>query len=165
MNIIASAFVTWWSTELRQMFMSNVVLETVNAKSMQSRTAPAIEFSGVLPLAGNGDQGAALPNNVTIAIKWTTGYRGRSYRGRTYHPALYENMVDGNTINSGSGALIVAAYYALIGAIASANYELCVYSRWSDHNSRPIGLATVITNATMDSTVDSQRRRLPGRGQ
>ena len=165
LNVISALFVDWWTDNLRTLFMSNVTLSSIIAKSMASQYAPAIEFSGTLPLSGNGDQGSPLPNNVTIAIKWSTGLRGRSYRGRTYHPALYENMVDANTMHSVSAAQIVAAYYALIGAVAAETFDLCVYSRFSGNVERTYGVPTVITNASMDPTVDSQRRRLPGRGE
>ena len=164
MTQLAQAFVTSWNSNLKTIVSDQCSLTAVKVTDMSAENAPGIEFTGGLPIRGTNTS-PSLPNNVTVAIKWITLKRGRSYRGRTYHVGLMENQVDGNEVNASTLGLLRDAYAPLIyltnGLITA--YKV-VASRISLGEERITGVATDVTAVAIDPTVDSQRRRLPGRG-
>lgn len=113
--------------------------------------------------------GEAAPNNCSMCVSFRTGLSGRSFRGRNYVPVLTNSEVTGNMIDATWAAAIVAAYNDLtfpanIG-ILPGGWEWVVLSRFAGGVERSVGVFTEITNVLVtDLVVDSQRRRLPGRG-
>lgn len=105
----------------------------------------------------------AMPSNVTLSIKWSTGFTGRNYRGRTYHIGLNEAQVAGDYVNAGAVETLQGMYSQLIAAVAElAGTSLCVLSRVSGGVPRPVGVGFPIVQASIvDNRVDTQRRRLP----
>jgi hypothetical protein len=167
---IAQAFRDWWDAELQSVVADDVALDLIKVRNMTTATSPAIEFTDGLPLVG-GSGGGALPNNSTLAIKWTTGFAGRSFRGRTYHIGLTDNdLANTVSIDSTAQSFFAAAYEALIGAVSDLSMDLVVASFFSgvDVNGDPIprstAVLTPIVGAVVDTALDSQRRRLLGRG-
>lgn len=116
-----------------------------------------------LPLAGTGGS-VQLPNNVTLCIKWTTENRGRSFRGRTYHVGLTESQVTDNEVVAVAMGQFTTAYGALLTDLATAGWPLVIASRYANNQPRITGVATLVTGFSIDPFIDSQRRRLPGRG-
>lgn len=161
--LCANVFKTWYVDELLEFLPSSYSLNKIIAKALDSDSAPGIEFTTGLPLPG-GSGSAPSPNNVTMAVKWTTGLIGRSYRGRTYHVGLTESSTSGDTINSEWVSAATACYQALLTALDSTPYELVVVSKYHNNAARATGVATQIAACSIDPTVDSQRRRLAGRG-
>ena len=154
----------WWNTELRPSCATNLTLQRIEGVDISDQAGEAIVYSGGLPLTGGASGATAFPNHVTFAVKWGTGLRGRSYRGRTYHLGLTENSVTGNTIGGASITTFLAAYGALIEDLSTEDYTLVVASKYHNKGPRTTGVATPILSCSIDPTVDSQRRRLPGRG-
>jgi len=116
------------------------------------------------PFAGSS-AGESLPNNVTYCISFITNARGRSFRGRNYVPGLGNGQVDGNNIVSTTRTALLAYYSTLKAAVSELSWEMVVVSRFEDGVARTTGVTTPITTfTTFDTVVDSQRRRLPGRG-
>lgn len=166
----AADFVSWWGTHVKGGVATGVSLNVIKARSLTTESSSAIEYTTGLPLAGlNSTQ--ALPNNATLAIKWTTGLAGRSFRGRTYHIGLCTNqLVDNNHVSSAAQSDLAGGYQALITAIEGEANNLVVASFYSgvDTDGKPIprtaAVVTPIDNCTVNTTIDSQRRRLPERG-
>jgi len=104
--------------------------------------------------------GVSEAGNVTMAISERAQYAGPAYRGRIYLPALSESDVS-TLDNVGSGLIGVLATFAFqwlsVFADATANGKLTIFHR-NDNLHSPV--ATII----LENIVDSQRRRLPGRG-
>jgi hypothetical protein len=163
MTTIASTFKTWWSAhQVAQQPTSNQLIK-IDVTDLSDQFAPGIEYVTGLPLAGaNGV--LAAPMNVTVAIKWLTGSRGRSFRGRTYHCQLRTDMYVGSTINPGDVTGLATNYAFLLSAVQTAGWQLAVTSYRHNNVARLTALTTFITGLSIDSTIDSQRRRLPGRG-
>jgi hypothetical protein len=155
----------WWDTELRPSCATNLSLQRIEGVDLSTQDGTAVVYAGGLPLTGGATGATPFPNHVTFAVKWGTAFRGRSYRGRTYHLGLTENSVTGNTIGGASLTTFLAAYGALIEALSTAGYELVVASKFHNKGPRTLGVATPVLSCSIDPTVDSQRRRLPGRGQ
>lgn len=171
LNTLASVFATWWETELEPNVPESLTLDRVLARDMTVEAGPSIEYTTGLP--ASGDQSVeALPNNVTVAIKWTTGLAGRSFRGRTYHLGLADAGVAANALTPTAHTLLTAAYNQLLNDIVTEDptWSLVVASFFHgvDVNHDPIPRAsavlTPILTAVVDDIIDSQRRRLPGRG-
>lgn len=121
---------------------------------------------------GSGDE--QMPNSVAACMSFRTAQRGRSFRGRNYVTALPNGWVSGNNITPTLGGQLTDAYTAIFAAGADDGWTPVVVSRYSGYTivggkkvptPRATGIATPITNHFLtDNTVDSQRRRLPGRG-
>lgn len=164
MNELASLLVQWWSSDVRTLAAGTLTLQQIRVTSLEADNAPAINYSTGLPLAGSRTD-EAMPNNVAICMTKRTILRGRSYRGRLYHPGATMDMISGNTVAPTHSANLVSAYNEAISLPGAANvYNLQVVSRYQDGDWLQTGIATSVTNFTTDGTVDSQRRRLPGRG-
>lgn len=166
LELLADTLVTWAVTELIPNMASTVTLEHVEAKDIGGEAGEAVVVPCIGTCSGNGTNGPALPNNVTVAVKWLTGLSGRSFRGRTYHIGLTENQVTDNELVPIFDATLSDAYLALLDAIAAADptWEMVVASFVADGVPRVTGVTTPILDSQIDPVVDSQRRRLPGRG-
>jgi hypothetical protein len=172
MSTLIDAVSDWWTAHMAPLTPNVVLLTEFVATDMT--VADSFQVS-LAPLGGIPGSVAspALPNNVSLAVSFRTGLRGRSFRGRNYVSALWEAGVDGNTVGPTIVAAFQAAYEELITdtGIAGTGYVWGVASRFSgvtvDHHPIPrsTGLFTPISGVVVvDPTVDSMRRRLPGRG-
>lgn len=155
----------WWAAEMRPLLAPQIALQEIYTVDLTTETSPAYTFVGSGgPLAGTA-AGASLPANVAACVSFRTSGRGRSSRGRNYIAGLVEADVTMNTIDPTWAASLVAAYQALLDGVAITNGLWVVLSRVSEGSPRASGLAQPINAVVMtDRTVDSQRRRLPGRG-
>lgn len=116
----------------------------------------------------------SFPGNVTMAVSFRTAAAGRSGRGRNYVPGLVD-LRDGNSLLDATYAGQVVTKWAGLRAIASEDgWEQVVVSRYSGFTivdgkkvptPRAEGVTHNVTSTILtDRTIDSQRRRLPGRG-
>lgn len=150
---------------VKGLFPTTWSLIEVRAIDMEDQFGPAVSASSGLPIVGTR-AGGQLPNNVALVLTKRTSARGRSFRGRLYFGPLVEADVTDNTV---SGA-IVTSIIGNLGAVlltvvgASFTHRLQVVSRFTNNAARVTGIATQVTGWTSDGIVDSQRRRLPGRG-
>lgn len=167
-------FRTWWETETRTERSVEACLIEVCARDLTTQSGLAVcTPHGVVNCgAATGD---ALPGNVTIAIKEGTSLAGRSFRGRSYWVGLSEGHVDGNVIDPGTATAIVGDMNELSARVNALGHVLVVVSKMSgstcDTGSckriptpRASCITTPITGYAIDPSMDSQRRRLPGRG-
>lgn len=164
MTALATNLGLWWSSDLRPFFATTVSLLRIRVTDITNVTGPVVEYGGGLPLVGTGI-GTQMPNNVALVITKRTDQRGRSYRGRIYHFGWTEEQ---NTINVVSPTIVnaVLAAYNELKAFPSGTHtwNLSVVSRYQNGNWLVEGIATPVTQLTTDGSIDSQRRRLPGRG-
>lgn len=161
---LAEALKTIWNTYLRPLTPTAISLTTIKCTSLETEFAPGIEYTSGLPIAGTGT-GTILPNNVTIAVRFLTSLRGRSYRGRAYQVGLTTALITGNVITTGYQAALGAAWAQFQSMGTDPEWQQAVVSRYQGGLLRPSGIATLVTGYQVDRTLDSQRRRLPGRGE
>lgn len=168
---LAEFYASWWTVNVQPSVPETLALVRVLVRDMTTASGLAVEFTGGLP--ANGEQAVeALPNNVTLAIKWTTGFSGRSFRGRTYFLGLADSGVNGNIAAPTTITNISGWYQDFLDGIPAANadWALVVASFYSgvDANGDPIprstAVLTPVIGLSIDNVIDSQRRRLPGRG-
>lgn len=164
MTDLCAGWVETWDTYLRAAQSTDVSLVLLRAAIMETESSPGIEYSVDLPMSG-GHGSPALPNNVSLAVRWLTNLRGRSFRGRTYHIGLCEDQVDGNIVTETTQVALESIYGNFISISVDVGPAVkCIASRVSHGVERVTGIATPVVNVFVDPYVDSQRRRLPGRG-
>jgi len=167
-----------WLVEMRDLISSDLLpflssalelLELVG-KLLDAASSISATVTPPSPVSGS-DINAAMPNHVSYTISFRTGLSGRSFRGRNYVPGLTAGSVSGNVIDSTTRTGILDFYNTLLALATTEGYQMVVVSRYSgvDSNGDPIPRVTGVTTpilsfGTADLTVDSQRRRLPGRG-
>lgn len=110
--------------------------------------------------------GVALPNSVSLAVRLKSGIGGRSGSGRIFWPGLGVNQTDtSNTVGPDFVSDIISAIQELIDALETIGAIVTIVSRFLNSAARPEGVPFVVNTVTVfDRTLDSQRRRGPGRG-
>lgn len=165
MTAIGALFASWWIAEMKPLTQNATSLDAVEVTDISAPSAEGIVYTTGLPSAGtSGDD--SMPNNSTIVTKLASGLTGRSRRGRSYFAGLGRNALnpDRQTVTSTFQGALEDAFIELRDLIIAAGFEWVVTSLISGGVPRTTGLNTPITNAVVNPTLDSQRRRLPERG-
>lgn len=120
--------------------------------------APAAAVAGGIPVA-------AEPGNVSFSISLRTGTAGRSFRGRKYVAGMPSTQRVGNTVQPIWAQDLIDSLNNLRTVLNGVNGVLVVVSRIADGLQRLEALATPVNAVGLaDFHIDSQRRRLTGRG-
>jgi hypothetical protein len=155
---------TWWVDNMAASLTDSLTLDSVHVTDLTAVDGFAVDF--VPDVAETGVVGAtSVPNNCAICISFRTEARGRTGRGRNYIMGMPQTHVTLNTLDTADGIAFVAAYNALPTVAGASAATWVVVSRFLDSLPRDIGITRSITTVILlDLTIDSQRRRLPGRG-
>jgi hypothetical protein len=163
---------TWWASLYSVPLSTNISLREIYITDLSSATGFTTTQPAPVPAPTGDINTESMPNAVALAVSFRTALRGRSFRGRNYVSGITIDGVIINTVTSTVLASIVAAYEGLFTIASAAGLTWVVVSRFSgvDSLGKPIprtsGIATEIQAVLIvDATVDSQRRRAPGRGQ
>lgn len=154
----------WWDDNLKSLVTNQCTLREVVATDLTTATSPQISSSALID-GTNITEG--LPTGTTWCISFRTDLRGRSYRGRNYYIGLTELQVTEDSVSPTPGAAIVESYGLLQSYVDAMvpNVEWVVVSREQNGVQLSNGIATTVTSVvTVDDYIDSQRRRLAGRG-
>lgn len=164
MTALAAALSTWWGANMKGIVATSCSLTNVKVTDLNAANSPGIDYSDNMPIVGTAST-PSMPNNVSLAIAKRTVFRGRSYRGRIYSVGLTEGAVDNNAVTSTYRNSVLAAWELTKQFTAAGEvFNQVVVSRYSSGAPRAEGLTTPIINFSTDGIIDSQRRRLPGRG-
>lgn len=153
----------WWTANMKALMSDEYSLVLIRVSDISSQDGLGYESSEDLPVAGTYSA-EALPANCTLSTKFITGQRGRSFRGRNYFVGLVGDEVETDLVKATFVSAILAAYEALLTAMDTTNWTWVVVSRYHNNAPRSSGITTPIIGVSCDRVVDSQRRRLPGRG-
>lgn len=166
MDDLAVFLADWWTTGPRAYLGAQMFLREVYLTNLTTATSPTYSYT-VTGDPGGPAVGEPTPGSVALCVSFRTSARGRSSRGRNYICGLTEAQVNGNFILQTVVDDIVDAYNTLVGGTGPDNlWFWVVVSRFSGGEPRAIGEFRQITNAVaVNNAVDSQRRRLAGRGQ
>lgn len=158
-----NAIASWWNTTGKGQFAGNIALARITTVNQESNSAPGSTLV-VSPEVAGTKGGASLAGGSALVATLRTDQRGRNYRGRMYLGGISEADRGGNEIGGGLIANIITALLALKTAIEALGAIWVVVSHFLNKVPRAQGLKTPITAISMDSYLDSQRRRLTGRG-
>jgi len=158
-----------WETNVAPQVSDQLQLVLVQARSMVAPSAFGVEYEPVTPIFGNVT-GGSLPNNVTLTTKFGSGLTGRSFRGRIYTPGIPRDSVAEAAVNevsdvvagdfsAGWGTFFSDVIGGTDNALTHVVLSFCQNKEWLS-----IAEATPIISYTTNVTLDSQRRRLPERG-
>lgn len=164
MQDLATFLDDWWATSIRPLQNTAVTFRELYLTDLTTQTSPTYTSTVNAGLAGLDGGGAGLPGSVTFCVSLRTNQRGRSGRGRNYFIGLAEDEVTANQVTAAKANAIILAYENLL-VPALDPYVLCVVSRQFNGVQRIEGLPQTVTSILyVDLDVDSQRRRLAGRG-
>lgn len=165
MDAIAALLEAWEHNTAISLRSSGVALTKIRVRDLTVQGGLVKEYTPTTAVTGTGTQPPA-PGNVTAAVKWQTGLGGRSHRGRTFHIGLASNLIVGNQLTTAMQAAMLSGYNDLHGRIVAVSPLIHVVVSYS-HNKfwRTTAENTPITTCSVDINLDSQRRRLTGRGQ
>lgn len=161
---IADAVAAIWGDSAFGAYVSaSAIRKEVIAASLEAGAPPSALHT--VNAAGLQTSSPVLPANVSLAIKLSTALSGRSFRGRLYHPTLMESWVTGDIVDGGVRDGLVEQYSRFLGIYGvSTPYSWSVLSKQIHNDPRFEGVLTNVTAVSADNVVDSQRRRLLGRG-
>lgn len=123
------------------------------------------------PIVPGGVASQALPGNSAPVVTKRTALSGRSNRGRIYIPGIPTNgTATASSLSTSKVSGLLSSLSPLVGDILVAGLFHAVVSFFSGVTGggvpipRVSGLATHVNALSMDTSIDSQRRRLIGRG-
>jgi hypothetical protein len=162
LDLLATQFYDWENLEGKAERSFSVELVHITAAALVSQTAP-YRARAIDPAVGGINNGQALPLNVTLAVAAVTGQRGRGRQGRNFWIGLTENMVDENIVTNTSQDNIVDDLNALLASVNGVGTQkLVVVHRYLGGIKLTTGtFSEIVTWAVRDTTIDSQRVRLP----
>lgn len=162
---------TFWDSTLKNAYAQNLAFTRLRIKALDSNSAPMEDFTWSPVKIGNyGLSGTALPGGTCISMKLGTGLAGRSNRGRLYIPLTTGNQLSGSTIgdiDTTYSTSLINSWTAFIAGVQTwdATARWCVTSFRTGGAWRAAGVNNdVVSCVLVDRHVDSQRRRLLGRG-
>jgi len=134
LSTLGSLIVDWWKDNLQPHLTDRMHFLQVIINNLASESAPGIVYTTGLPDTGSVS-GHDLPLNVTMAVSFHTGLRGRSFRGRNYLCGMLDTGQAHSTIDATYLGQIKAAYTALIAEVSAEDITWVVASRF--HNKAP----------------------------
>lgn len=162
LDALGEVFYDWENVDGKGERSTSVELTHITLAALVSQTAP-YRARAIDPAVGGILVSQALPLNVTLAIAAVTGSRGRGRQGRTFWIGLGESQVDENVVTNTTQDNIVDNMNSLLAAVnAVAGQQLVVLHRYFEGELLPTAtFSPVVTYAIRDTTVDTQKNRLP----
>lgn len=158
-EIVKNTFVS----ELLPHLGEDVSLVSVKTTDWTTHDGPTNVYTDGLPVSG-GSGGYCLPGGSTLSVKFGTSNRGRGASGRQYIVGVPGAVQEGNQVSAVFANHMIAAYTSLMEALSLVDYVLSVCSFYVDHGPRTMARVAPVTSVTANLDIDSQRRRLTGRG-
>lgn len=158
LTTLGAAVQTWWDTFYKPMIPIQYALSNIHMQVYDPLGTPYVADRNVSPAIAGTRPGTAEAGNVSLSLSLRAGLAGRAYRGRMYLAGLSQNDVAiSDLVASTVSALAANAITALIGPALPAGMQAVIFHR-NDN------LFSTIIAGVIENIVDSQRRRLPGRG-
>jgi hypothetical protein len=151
---------TLWNTYAKPAIPSSIGLYNIHGVVYDPNGSPWVADRPVVPEMPGGVTTGTEPGNVTVTVSERANLAGRAYRGRIYWPAIGQGMVAGDdTITSALVGLLgtFAMQWLNTFGVNGSNGTLVIFHR-NDN------LFSTVRALVIESILDSQRRRLPGRG-
>lgn len=170
LTTLANYLGTTFFDALKAYLTTSIAMTRVTATRQVTAFEQQMSYIPPAPVTGLMAQ-ESVPMNVAAVLTHRTAQRGRSYRGRTYQPGLPDSIrTSPGEFNLASLAAIASVYVTGLITNLPAGWDWAVVSHYTGGQKpnpslpRIHGLKTNITGVTVDALIDSQRRRLYGRG-
>lgn len=165
MQTLATNMRDWWINQYKVIQPTDIALSRITVTDLSTQFGLYHELN-IDPTIPGLVASPSLPGNATLAVTLLTAQRGRSFRGRSYVPLLDELHTGGDVVTATHVTSILTVYAALVTQLQTSmpTVTWVVASRFANHQPRVTGIVTPIIAFKSDSVVDSQRRRLTGRG-
>lgn len=166
LNTIANALSGVVSTDWVPLLPLSWIGNEFFLRSLHTENSPQL----TVPLPAGSFTGThgipQLPNNCTLCVSLRSSFAGRSARGRMYWQALCEDQVTLNQVLPTPAADITNAVRAIDVAMTANSFDFTIVSFINNGAPRVGGPVYFSINSVLivDTVIDSQRRRLPGRG-
>lgn len=153
---------SWWTSFLKGALASANTLAEIVATNLTSQGAP--QFRVNVNEAGT-NAGGFTPTSVAVVASHRTAKRGRSYRGRSFVGGIPVTQIDTPTTLAGSTATAFANGFASLRSTLDG-HGLDQVVATKQHNNAVVSPAETneVISTVVDTLLDSQRRRLSGRG-
>jgi hypothetical protein len=162
---LATEALASWHTNIKPLLPAVATLVDVVATDLENEDGVQATVAASAP----GTSASAAFNTLgnTFAIKFATGLTGRSHRGRMYWPVLIDSVVNDGALTNAAAALAyvdaIGDFMADINSATDASH--CIVSYQNDCEWRDVAEVNNVNAYTYtDLFLDSQRRRLLGRG-
>lgn len=164
LQVLADATFSWFTTHVLPFLAASFTALSSTATDQSTDGGVQATHIGAGTDVG-GASGASAPANASLVVSFRTDRTGRSYRGRNYIAGIPMAQVNTpTTVLPAYQAGVMAAYAELSGTESAANCTHVVVSKFHNKVARPAGVPTTVMAYSADNRIDSQRRRLAGRG-
>lgn len=157
MTALATIFSDWWTNNYRQFVWTGVALTQIQVRNYNPALPLAYDYTPAAPVPGLVNT-PPDPASATLSTSWRTGLAGRKFRGRFYTVGMVEaHSQDNDTVTSAYVIAAGAAASALIANVVAGGLSLMIFHRIDN-------TFTQVVSTIVENLVDSQRKRLAGRG-
>lgn len=162
---LGEALLVWYEDTLAPTLTTAIALHEVFITDLSSSTGPVFSLTPAEGAIRGVRSVTSLPSGNALCVSFRTNGRGRSARGRNYVAGLGISDTNESIFLPSPAENVRSAYSALLstGVVGTAVWS--VVSTIHAKAPREAALVQPITGAVLtDLAIDSQRRRLPGRG-
>lgn len=162
LTAVAGLMGSWWTNTMKPLLTAQAVLRQVRVTDLTVQGGP--QEIVTKNEAGTG-AGSSAPLGTPIVVSLRTAKRGRSYRGRSYISGFSNGtFTDSVNVTSTMANNLASALATFVTTLIAQGFPAVIASR--QHNGAVTNPAQTndITALIADTHVDSQRRRLFGRG-
>jgi len=165
LDVLVDEIATSWEAQFSPLQSDQVECYRIVATDLGAPIPAQVDKAPVNDLTG-GRASVIMPGNVTVVTKFGTGLAGRSQRGRTYHIGLTDDQCVGDSLVAGMADTIRDAWIDFAGEVhdSPAAADLVVVSYCHNNAWRAAAQVLNVTAFTTEDVLDSQRKRLSGRG-
>lgn len=165
LNTLAAEVMASWIENLSPILSTGLDINSIKAVDMTTASSAGVTVFAPAGTDGNLDE-SPLQMNVALVLSEATDLRGRSYRGRIYQAGVpVSALATPGSVTEAYQTAFIAAYVGFFTDIVAAVPAVhVVASRQAGGATRITGVATPITQYSANVDLDSQRRRLFGRG-
>jgi len=161
---IANITIGWIGAVHRNNISSLFRWDAINVLNLTSDSAPSYD-APISPAIVGVNTSGSVSNNVAYVISFRSLARGRSSRGRWYSAGTPLNQVASTiTVSAAYSSAMGASFTQWFNNLRVADYTPVVVSTFTDGAQRSEGVTFPIVAIIADLNLDSQRRRLEGRG-
>lgn len=164
-NLATAMRDTYWIANLRPLVTADYFSNGCFVAALDSPSAPFYGLDFVSTVQNGTASGMSVPSGSTLVSTFKTAERSRNGRGRVYISGVpAPQLSDPIEVANSYLTSFITAMSSLLTIATAISATLVVVSRVLAGIPRTTGVPIAVTSVTADRYLDSQRRRLFGRG-